>query len=713
MNVVNIKRFLQVRVVRYIIIFLLVFVFFNYLFPLDKELYDTKYSKIYYSNNNTPMRMKISEDGFWRFYTSNEDVPKLLKNSIVNFEDKYFYNHFGINPFSIIRAIYNNLTNKSRIGASTITMQVVKIVEPKRRTYINKIIEVLKAIQLELNYSKDEILNIYFNKAPYGGNIEGLRAASYFYYGKELKQLSISEMAILTTIPKNPNINRPDKQINLPTKRDRVIDKLFLNELITKSQFKRAKQESISSKKYKQYFDVVQYTDSLKQSNKTDIHTPIDYEMQTYLQNYLKQETIKYNQYNLHNSAAVVIDNKTLEIKAYIASNDFFDKRHGGQNDGVVMKKSPGSTLKPFIYALALDNGLITPRRTLLDIPMNFNGYTPKNYNGKFNGSISAEEALKLSLNIPAVDLQNQLGDDSLYEMLEKIGIGINGLKSKYGLSIAVGGIDLSLLELTKLYTIFANKGEYKYESQRIFTKEASYLISNILADGYRDMFDGYWQSSVNSKKIAFKTGTSSDAKHLYTIGYSPKYTVGLWFGSFNSMKTTGDLTGSNTVSNSLIQIFENIDNKNNWYKKPKSIQSKLICDDYFNNDKCRNKVKDLVYTNKITCMNLDSQKIKYLNLSPKNIVKNSCYKNLIDRAPILISPTMDQTYTFSKLISEEYRVLKVNCLGFGKEKLNLVLNGRLIKNNTYNIFKEGNYKLSCSQSPSKIDNISFKVNFK
>lgn len=682
----------------------------NFIFPLEKSKYNIEYSKIYFSDNKTPIRMKLSKDGYWRFYTSNEELPELLKKSILTFEDRYFYNHFGINPFSLFRAIYNNITNASRIGASTITMQVVRIVEPKPRTYLNKIIELFKAIQLELSFSKDEILNIYFNKAPYGGNIEGVRAASYFYFAKEPKELTISEMAILTTIPKNPNKNRPDRQKNLASKRDKVVEKLYTKNLIDNSKFKRAKKEPIYSIRNKHLFDMVQYTNLLKSDKKTDIFTSIDYKMQKYLQNYLKQETVKYNQYNLFNSAAVVIDNKTLEIKAYVASNDFFDKKNGGENNGVSMKKSPGSTLKPFVYALALDQGLITPNRTLLDIPMNFNGYLPQNYNKEFNGKISAKEALKLSLNLPVLDLQNQLGKNSLYEMLEKVGIGINKIKSKYGLSIAVGGVDLSLMELTKLYTILANQGEYKYSKQKIFTKEASYLISNILADGYRSKFDGYWKSSLNSKKIAFKTGTSGDAKHLYTIGYTPKYTVGLWFGNFDGKKTLGELTGSNTVSNSLIQIFENIEKKNSWFTKPNTIKTEAICTDYFNNKFCEKKSEDFIYNTKEVCMKLNSWKIKYLNTDIKKIVKNDCYKELINEKPILISPSNEKVYIFSNMIPKEFRILKIECLPFNDKDVSLVLNAKAIKNHSYKIFDEGTYNLSCSQSSNKTDEIQFKV---
>lgn len=707
-------RIFNNKIAKLFLAILLSLIMLNILFPLNKNLYNLEYSKIYYDKDNIPIRMKLSSDGYWRFYTQNKEVPKLLKSSIVTFEDKYFYTHFGINPYSIIRAIYSNITNNIRIGASTITMQVVKIIEPKERSYLNKIIEIFRAIQLEMYLSKEEILNLYLNKAPYGSNIEGLRAAAYFYFGKNLKNLSTSEIAILTTIPKNPNINRPDKQKNLVSKRNRVLDELLKSSLINDSTYIRASKEKISSKKRNFKFDMVQFSDSIIDNKKTNQFTNIDYNLQKYLQKYLKQETLKFNKHKLFNSAAVVIDNKTLEIKAYVASNDFYDNKNGGQNDGILMKKSPGSTLKPFIYALALDQGLITPKRKLLDIPLSFNGYEPKNYDGKFNGEITAEEALKLSLNIPAVDLQYQLKNESLYELLEKVGIGIDNLKSKYGLSIAVGGIDLSLLELTKLYTIFANNGKYKHDGKNIqvFSKEASYLISNILSDGYRENFDGYWKSSLNSKRVAFKTGTSSDAKHLYTIGYDPNYTVGLWFGNFDGRKTSGNLTGTKVVSNSLLEIFNNLDGKNSWFRKPTDLSKEKICIDYFNNDKCTNNIKDFKISDKTICMDLNTQKLRYLSIKQKNneITKNDCYTNLKQSQPVIISPINEKVYIFNDLIDYENRVLKIECQNYNNNSIGLFLNGKMVENNIYKIFDEGFYTLECIENSNKVVRINFKI---
>jgi len=703
---------------------LLLFLFLNIVFPLHQEKYRFNYSKVFLSDTNEPIRMKISEDGYWRFYVTNEKIPDLLIDSIITFEDKYFFHHPGINVFSIIRAVISNLSG-NRIGASTITMQLVRIVEPKDRTYLNKLVEIFRALQLEMNYTKEKILNLYLNKAPYGGNIEGVRAAAYFYFGKKLTNLTISEMAILTTIPKNPNHNRPDRQKNLIEKRNHVLDRLLKRNLINEEQYIRTQKETISSDRKQAKFDCIQYTNSiLSQKIGTDIATSIDFRLQKYIQKLLKSESKKYSEKGLFNSACLVIDNHNMQAKAYVASNDFSDKSHGGQNDGILMMKSPGSTLKPFVYALALDEGLITLKKKLLDIPLNYKGYIPKNYNQKYHGQISTEESLKLSLNVPVVDLQDQLGSNSLYEFLERTRTPVYYPKNKYGLSIAVGGIDISLLNLVKLYTVLANSGMLKKKdgsTKRMFSEEASYLVSKTLADGYRDQFIGYWDSSPNKPSIAFKTGTSADAKHLYTIGYTPEYTIGVWFGNFNGSKPKSDSTGLGIASNTLIEIFEHINKQVKpltWYEVPKGLEKRKICRSYVKKDICNeSKVEDFVIKDKESkCMQLNAQKIKYLLESKEynssdEILNQDCYKHLKAKPPVIISPYNEQVFLFNDLIPKKFRTIKVTCQSYSsKANVELYLNNKLIKNNSYLQLDEGSYELECFTDVDKYDVVSFKV---
>ena len=702
------------------VVLLMIGILFAYL-TTDKLELKISYSKIYLFDNGEPMMMKLSDDGFWRFHVKNDEIPSLLKKSILVFEDKYFYYHPGVNPFSIIRAVYENLKG-NRIGASTITMQVARMFKPKKRTYINKLREILNAIQIEMNYSKDEILNFYFNKAPYGGNIEGLKAASYFYFGKKPQNLTISEIAILTTIPKNPNKNRPDKQKNLIKKRNIVLKRMFENHLITKEQFIRAKKEPIVSIKKNPAFNCPQYANRLKIDNETlYIKTSINEKLQNFIRELLKVEVKKRNSQGIFNGAAIVIDNKNMQIKSYVASNDFFDKKHGGENDGIMMKKSPGSTLKPFVYTLALDEGLITMQKRLLDMPLSYNGYVPKNYLKIYNGLITASEALKLSLNAPVVDIQNQLGKNSLYELLERAGIPLAFSKKRYGLSIALGGLDISLLDLTKLYTILANSGKLKNvsgESKNLLSPGATYLVSSVLSENYRNSLDGYWDSSPDIPRFAFKTGTSADAKHLYTIGYTPEYTIGVWFGNFDGNKPYVQLSGLKVVADVLSHIFKYINSnikKNTWYNKPDSLTYKNVCTAYTNICNKNNLSSELVIKDVlIKCMKLNTQKINFLiNLgeigSIEDLIKNDCYKYLKYRPPEIISPANNEEFIFNRLIPKEFQVVKILCKSYsGENDVDIYLDSKPVKNNSFVQPGEGLHILQCIDKNGKADKTSF-----
>ncbi len=710
---------------KYKFIFILIFILILYAIyiitrPIDLNI---SYSKIYLYENGEYMRMKLSDDGFWRFYIKNSEVPPLLRNSILVFEDKYFYYHPGVNPFSIVRAIVSNLKGK-RIGASTITMQIARMFEPKERTFINKIREMIKAFQIEINYTKEEILNLYFNKAPYGGNIEGVKAASYFYFGKKLKDLTISEIAILTTIPKNPNKNRPDKQKNLIKKRNRVLKRMFDNNLITKEQFERAKKEPIFSKKRSAAFSCVQYTNKLK-SSVNYIKTSINEDLQNHIQGLLKMETKKRNKQGIFNSAAIVIDNSNMEIKAYVASNDFNDKIHGGENDGILMKKSPGSTLKPFVYALALDEGLITLKKKLLDVPLSYGSYIPKNFNNIYYGQLSAEESLKLSLNAPVVDIQNQLDKNSLFEFLERANIPLFYTKKQYGLSIAVGGMDISLFDLTKLYTILANYGILKTNDntrKRFLSKGASYLISSVLSENYRNTLAAYWDSSPDMPKFAFKTGTSAHAKHLYTIGYSPEYTIGVWFGNFNGKKPYEPLSGLKVVSDVLTDIFSYINlkiKKISEFKRPKEIESRRICSSYVTKEKCEDKflTEDLIIKGiKPRCMSLNTQKIKYLIdfgeiKSVYELLDEKCYQYLKKLPPEIISPANNEVFLFNKLIPDDFKVIKIACKSYDSgDDVEVYLDLHPIENNSFVNLNEGIHQIQCVDKNGLSSKISFEL---
>lgn len=696
------------------------FILLNFIYPLDKTTLDFKYSKIFYSSQNEIMRITLADDDYLRFYTTQQEIPSLLKSSILEFEDKYFYQHFGINPIAILRAIGFNLTGK-RVGASTISMQLAKLIEPKPRTIVNKLIEMFRTLQIEMNYSKDEILNLYFNKAPYGGNIEGLGAASYFYFGKSLDKLTISEIALLSIIPKNPNKNNPLKVKNLSKTKNRILSLMLKQKLINQDQYNRGVKEKVIRQRLPLKNAMVQYTNSLPKIKKTKVHTNIDINLQKFSENILKFESKKYQKFNLNNSALIVFENKTGNIKAYVGSNDFYDKKHFGENNGVLSKKSPGSTLKPFIYALAFDKGIIHPKQTMLDFAKDYSGYTAKNYNGKYYNFIAADESLKKSLNTTAIDLEHKLGKNngySLYDFLLDSGVKLTAKKQDYGLPIAIGGVEISLYDLTRLYTILANGGTL--EGKRFFSEKASFLVSEILADNHRQVLNDNWQNA-NQAKIAFKTGTSSNNRHLYTIGYNKDYTIGVWFGNFDNSQPKIEFSANKIVVNILINIFEYLDKNHKqlkWLNTPKNFKPQKLCKSYITLDKCpkNQNIESYLPTHK-TCTDIDSQVIEFLLKHNKyntkaEIINNKCYQKLKNTRPKIIQPYHNQKFIFNKLMPKQFHIVKITCNSYQDSKTELYLNNKLLTKNWVNITQQGLYTITCVDNFGKEDTSEFRIQY-
>jgi penicillin-binding protein 1C len=697
---------------------------------IDKQL-----STRIYDENHFLLRTHLSRDGFWRFKAEEEEIPALLKESVLAFEDRYFYYHIGVNPLSVIQAIINNLFHKRKIGASTISMQVARMMYHRKRTFANKIVEMFNALQLEWLFSKDEILKIYLNLAPYGGNIEGVKTAAWFYFKKPLNQLSISEIAILTTIPKNPNANRPDREKNLLKKRDRVLDVLLKRDVISKQQYNRAKQESLDAKKrptpiYAPHFTQLRYF-----QDRGDIVSSLDMNLQRIAQNALKKRVEDLHKKSLHNGAVVVIDNKTMQIKAYVGSNNYFSQRYQGQNDGVMMIRSPGSALKPFIYSRAFDMGLTTPNQILYDLPLHINGYNPKNFNNRFMGEVSTKEALQYSLNIPAIELNSHLKNHSLYEMLKEVDIkSIDKKKSYYGDSIAIGGIGISLLDLTRLYSAYSNGGVVRSVSYElntsfsggveIFSDAAGYITSEILSDGLRPEFSAYWDSSQNKPKIAFKTGTSAYSRDLLSVAYTPEYTIGVWMGNFDG-KSTSDLTGILTASKVAFEIFDylHVRRELTWFKSTKNVKQIKRCSDAIKREKCFKVQNDTIIEGvdiKRPCSMLRAEVLAYLFeqkglKSISELKSNSCYDEWMEYKPLLVSPFDGASFVYNSELSKQQQKIPFLCYSFKQDKeITWIIDGNISHGvsakQQYIYLQNSQHSVSCIDSHSSATTATFYI---
>ena len=639
-----------------------IFLILDQIYPLNLDALKKDEAKILLDKNGEIINMKLSSDGIWRFH--EQSFPNSLKQCVVLFEDRYFYYHFGVNFASIFRAFFHNLRSDNRIGASTITMQVARMLEPGDRSYKNKIREIFRAFQLELHFSKDEILNLYLNLAPYGGNIEGAKAASFFYFGKELNELSYAQAALLSTIPKNPNKNRLDRVSNINALKNRVIKMLYKANLIDLSAFKRAQAEPFKNVRIRA---VVNASDYANVAFKNQIvKTSLDLNLQKDMLKILKDAMFSLKAKNANNAAAVVIDNKKMSVVAFIGSHD--ERARDGKNSALNMKRNTGSTLKPFIYSLALDSGLITPNSQLIDTQIYVNEYVPKNFSNDFLGLVSAKDALNFSLNIPVINLDLKLKDNSLYELLEKVNL-VDENKEFYGSSIVLGSAEMSLLDLAHLYTIYANEGvyrplefagkNYKNEDKNItlISPQSAYLTAKMMSEASRSYLKNAWQYAQNTPKIAFKTGTSANSRDLYAIGVDEDYTIAVWVGNFNAEKTD-KLTGLNDVSKIVFDMFKITAQRQNleFMSEPEGIEKVPTCLDAFSYETCKKTaLDDRIVGVKLQdkCESLRGEELEFLiknGFLDKNEVKNSpCAEVFKDKKPVFAYP-----YDGEEIVTDE-----------------------------------------------------------
>ncbi|HEX4957824.1 MAG TPA: penicillin-binding protein 1C [Lacibacter sp.] len=574
-----------------VIVLCLVSLFFllHWLFPLPDKI---EYSTLVTDNKGEVIHAFLTKDEQWRLKTELQEISPLLRKTIVQKEDKYFYYHFGINPVALVRAFAMNLfTGRRTSGASTITMQVARALEPKRRTLGNKFIELFRAVQLEMKYSKAEVLQLYLNLVPYGGNIQGVKSASVLYFGKNPDHLSLAEITALSIIPNRPSslvIGKNNDEII--KQRNKWLQRFAKEQLFTAKEIEDALAEPLNAKRNSMPQLAPHLSTKLKQSGGPIIHTNLQLNTQLKTEKLVQDYVRTLRLSNIRNAAVMIIDNETHNVIAYVGSGDFKDTLDGGQVNGAAAVRQPGSTLKPLIYGLCFDEGLLTPKRTMNDVPVNYGGYAPENYDKTFNGPVTVEYALEHSLNIPAVRALNQLGTERMIAQLSSIGFTQIQQKQKgLGLSLILGGCGTTLEQLTGLYSCLANEGLYyrsafikddsKPTARRILSAEAAYMVTDILSRINRPDFPLHWEATAHLPKIAWKTGTSYGRRDAWSIGYNKKYTVGVWVGNFSG-EGNAQLSGAQTATPLLFRIFNTLDYDADraWYTPPADLEQRKIC---------------------------------------------------------------------------------------------------------------------------------------
>jgi penicillin-binding protein 1C len=593
------------------LIFLLILCSFfalDVIFPFSPQI---PYSQLVLDNDDQVLSAYLSTDQKWRMYCSKEEVNARLIQLIIRKEDQWFWYHPGVNIFSVIRAAWQNSVRGERVsGASTITMQVVRLLKPADRTLFNKTKEMIRAVQLELHHSKKEILEMYLNLLPYGGNIEGIKAASYLYYGQKPITLSPAQMITLAIIPNNPRYLLPGvNNKRIMSERNYWLSRMQLYGLLNRDELQSALAEPLTAKRMPAPGFAPHFCRLVRNRfpGMREIRTALNPELQEKIGGMLYSEVSRFRPSGITNGAVVVLNNTTRQVEAYLGSADFTEDHYLGQVDGCIAVRSPGSALKPFLYAAAIDQGLITPKSFLCDVPMNFNGYRPQNFDEKFRGQLTASEALALSLNVPAVDLANRLGVNVFIEKLARGGLKwIEKRKSTLGLSVVLGGCGTSLLEITSLYSSLPNGGVHHplcllretvdNRADTLFSEQASWLITEMLTNLQRPDLPTLFESSIHLPHIAWKTGTSYGRRDAWSIGYNPEYTVGVWMGNFDGTGVA-DLSGSECATPLLFRIFNYLmlHRESRWFEQPHGLDFRLVCSESGlpPNDFCLNLVTD------------------------------------------------------------------------------------------------------------------------
>ena len=572
---INFKKVIIFFITLFILLFIyLIKVYITY--DPKKLVEEINYSKVVLDRKGEILSVFLNNEEEFHIKYDGE-VPETLKTAVINYEDKKFYSHSGVDYPRILKSFFNNMTGRKKMGASTISMQVVKLLEPKKRTYFNKLVEVVKAYKLESEFSKEEILKIYLNNVPYGSNIVGYSGAIKMYFNKEVKDLSYAEATLLAVLPNSPGIlNLKKNNDKLETKRNRLLKTLLDRKLIDERQYKFSLLEKFPNKIYYYEKKAPQFSIFLKNRYPEKIiKSTLDYNLQKKLEKIVHDYSNAMKDVGINNAAVLVVNNKTKEVLAYVASQDFYDKRNNGEIDGLQAKRSPASLLKPFLFALSIDDGLIVPDSIYPDVPIYFGNFYPKNSSNTFTGMVKIEEALIKSLNIPFVKLLSDYGVDRFYYFLENNDNYPEDRFDKYGLSLILGTREMRPVDIGKLYIGLANYGkvsnlkytltEDKPKEYEQFSRGASYLtletLSRVVRPGNEKLYS-------EQRPISWKTGTSYGMKDAWSVGVSPDYTVLVWLGNFNQ-KSIFSLSGVETAGNLLFKVFNIVDINSKTFEKP------------------------------------------------------------------------------------------------------------------------------------------------
>ena len=644
-------------------------------FSLPQPLFKDPRSTAIHDNKGKLIAAKIALDGQWRF-PENDSIPIKFKIAIRYFEDEYFYYHPGINPISMFKALKDNFkSGNKRRGGSTITSQTIRLSRKgKSRSYWEKIIESILAFRLELSFSKEEILSVYCSNAPFGGNVVGLDAASWRYYGREARLLSWAEVATLAVLPNAPSLIYPGKNhLILLEKRNRLLEKLLLNNEIDSITFELAISEALPGKPKK----IPRITPHLLERAILEGHSgkliesTIDSKLQERCNQLVNRHynILKHNKIN--NAALLIVEVQTGKVLAYVGNTNS-SSEDGHDVDMITSERSSGSILKPILYAYMQQEGFLLPKMLVADIPTQIAGYSPSNFNKSFDGAVPVDDALARSLNIPAVRMLQHYGIEKLNDNLKQLGFSsIRKSANHYGLSLILGGAEVRMWDLAQVYgnmarelhyqneTGFSPKLAYKltYDVEKklnttsnnvLINSGATWLTFNALTKMDRPIEGTQWNKYESSQKIAWKTGTSFGHRDAWAVGITPSYLVVTWVGNADGEGRPG-LTGARSAAPIMFDTFKLL-SRSQWFSRPENNLVQVItCSQsgYKATANCTN--VDTLYAdvNSIRVELCPYHQLVHLDASSQYQVNSNCYpvNDIVTKSWFILPPVMEWYY--------------------------------------------------------------------
>ena len=522
------------------------------------------------------MRLALADDERYRLQVALADISPEAVAATLSYEDQYFYQHPGVNPVAILRALWSTYVQRGRVlGASTITMQLARLrFGLNTRTMAGKLTQIGRALQLERHYTKDEILEAYLNLAPYGGNIEGMGTAALIYFDTPAAQLTTAQALALAVIPQNPVRRDPssvDGYAQMNMARERLRGRWQQDHAMSTAALARFELPLMVRSPSALPFHAPHFSQATLMAagaQRGMVRTTLDLDHQAILEQTIRRYVGREHRRGIRNASAMLVDHRTMELIASVGSADFFDDSIEGQVDGTRASRSPGSTLKPFVYGLAMDQGLIHPSSLLKDAPTRFAAYTPENFDRGFMGPINATEALIYSRNVPATQLLSQVGVETFHRFLSRA--GVRGLKQPghYGLALVLGGMELTMHDLVRQYAMLANGGVLKpLVSDRLahregstfelLSAEASFLVLDMLR---RNPRPGALRLAAHSPQmpVAWKTGTSYAFRDAWAVGVFGRYVLAVWVGNFNASSNPA-FTGRTAAAPLFFEIIDTL----------------------------------------------------------------------------------------------------------------------------------------------------------